>query len=71
VLEGHTGAIYIVAITSDDKYVVSRSSDRTVRVWDLKDKTEKAVLKVHNDSVLSIAITSDCKHLFSGSRTKR
>ncbi|KAG2122742.1 hypothetical protein DEU56DRAFT_745822 [Suillus clintonianus] len=34
-LRGHTGYVYSVAISPDSKKIVSGSSDRTIRVWDL------------------------------------
>ena len=40
-----------VAITSDNKYIVSGGSDKTVRIWNLQDKTQEAVLQGHTDSV--------------------
>ncbi len=35
VLQGHTGAVWAVAVTPDGKTVVSGSWDRTLKVWDL------------------------------------
>jgi WD40 repeat protein len=45
VLEGHTNIVTSVAITSDDKFIVSGSSDHTVRLWNIKEKRQEAVLK--------------------------
>ena len=36
-----------VAITSDNKYIVSGGWDNTVRIWNLQDKTQEAVLQGH------------------------
>ena len=36
-----------VAITSDNKYIVSGGHDKTVRIWNLQDKTQEAVLQGH------------------------
>ena len=65
-LEGHTELISSVAITSDNKYIVSGGRDKTVRIWNLKDKTQEAVLQGHTASVNSVAITSDNKYIVSG-----
>ena len=46
-LEGHTELINSVAITSDNKYIVSGGYDKTVRIWNLQDKTQEAVLQGH------------------------
>ena len=49
VLHGHTHTINSVAITSDDKYIVSCGFDNTVRIWNLQDKIQEAVLQGHTD----------------------
>ena len=59
-----------VAITSDNKYIVSGGMDKTVRIWNLQDKTQEAVLQGHTDSVKSVAITSDNKYIVSGGVTR-
>ena len=66
VLQGHTGSVRSVAITSDNKYIVSGGYDKTVRIWNLQDKTQEAVLQGHTDCVISVAITSDNKYIVSG-----
>ena len=55
-----------VAITSDSKYIVSGGWDKTVRIWNLQDKTQEAVLQGHTGYVWSVAITSDSKYIISG-----
>ena len=64
-LEGHTSYISCIAITSDSKYIVSSGCDCTVRIWNLKDKTQEAVLKGHTSLVSTVAITSDNKYIVS------
>ena len=32
-LKGHTNIVKSVSITNDGKYIVSRSTDNTVRIW--------------------------------------
>ena len=50
VLQGHTCVhVLSVAITSDNKYIVSGGDDKTVRIWNLQDKTQEAVLQGHTD----------------------
>ncbi len=36
VLKGHTHWIYCVAISPDGRWLVTGSSDKTARLWDLK-----------------------------------
>ncbi len=35
-LLGHTGGIISVVITSDGKYIVSGSIDKTIKIWEFK-----------------------------------
>ncbi|OMJ65217.1 hypothetical protein SteCoe_38781 [Stentor coeruleus] len=70
VLEGHTGGVNSVAITSDNRFVVSGSWDNTVRVWNLLEKRQEAVLEGHTSGVNSVAITSDNRFVVSGSDDK-
>ena len=37
-LEGHKSSITSIVITSDDKYIISGSDDRTIRIWNLLEK---------------------------------
>ncbi len=39
VLEGHQQEIYSVEFSRDGRLIVSGSSDRTVRIWDMTDTT--------------------------------
>ena len=68
--EGHISGVSSVAITSDNKYIVSGGSDNTVRIWNLQNKTQEAVLEGHTGSVSSVAITSDNKYIVSGGYDK-
>ena len=35
-IAGHTEAVYTVRISSDNKWIVSGSGDKTVRLWNLE-----------------------------------
>jgi WD40 repeat protein len=59
ILKGHTSSILTVAIASDNKYIISGSEDRAVRVWNVDTKTEQDVFKSHSYDVASVAITSN------------
>ena len=65
-LEGHTETLTSLALTSDDKYIISGSEDKTVRIWNRSEKRQEAVLKGHTDYVLTVAVTSDNKYIISG-----
>jgi WD40 repeat protein len=77
-LEGHTGSVLSVAITSDGRRVVTGSKtvgqdDNTARVWDVATGAQLTVLKGHAGAVTSVAITPDGKRVVTGSvdRTAR
>jgi WD40 repeat protein len=67
ILKGHTNSRLTVAIASDNKYVISGSEDRAVRVWNVDTKTEQAVFKCHSYDLASVAITSNNKFVVSDS----
>ena len=43
---GHYGLVVAVAITSDNKYIVSGSEDHTVRLWDVEKRRQEEVFRV-------------------------
>ena len=66
-LEGHTKSVTCLAVTSDNKFLVSGSLDNTVRIWDIQKKTQEAALKGHTSYVTCLAITSNNHFIISGS----
>jgi WD40 repeat protein len=56
-----------VAVTFDDRHVVSGSTDNTLRVWDLATGETKTTLRGHTGSVYAVAVTPDGRHVVSGS----
>ena len=69
-LQGHTSCVIALTLTNDNKYVVSASSDYTVRIWNLLQKTQENILLGHLDEVTAVVMTSDNKSIISGSRDK-
>ncbi|KIJ30639.1 hypothetical protein M422DRAFT_267789 [Sphaerobolus stellatus SS14] len=64
----HTASVRSVAFSPDGKYIVSGSSDHTIRLWSVE--TGKAVgepYQGHTDSVQSVAFSPDGKYIVSGS----
>jgi len=69
-LEGHTGPVTAISVTSDGKRAVSGSDDKTLRVWDLETGYALLKLEGHTDRVTAISVTSDGKRAVSGSDDK-
>lgn len=66
-LTGHSDWVNTVAISSDSKYVVSGSSDKTIKIWELSTGDVIRTLYGHSNWVNAVAISSDGKYLVSGS----
>ncbi|MBD2492862.1 WD40 repeat domain-containing protein [Nostoc sp. FACHB-280] len=66
-LTGHTASVNVVAITPDGKQVISASSDKTIKVWNLAKGKELVTLTGHKGGVTAIAVTPDGKQVISGS----
>jgi FOG: WD40 repeat len=67
VLKGHTSCVNSVDISENNKFIVSGSKDKTVRVWDFFGKNIKSVLHGHGSSVLSVAVTRNNVFIISAS----
>jgi hypothetical protein len=67
------GRITTVAISSDNRWVVTGSFDKTARLWDLSAKDPAAnsiVLRGHEGAVTSVAISRDNRWVVTGSVDK-
>jgi WD40 repeat protein len=62
VLRGHEGKVYAVAISPDNRWLVTVSFDHTARLWDLRAEDPAAnplVLRGHDGWVYAVAISPD------------
>ena len=66
-LNGHSYSVDSVAISSDNRYIVSASNDKTVRLWDVNSGKLLKTLNGHSNSVNSVVISSDNRYIVSGS----
>ncbi|KIV98317.1 uncharacterized protein PV09_09836 [Verruconis gallopava] len=46
VLLGHTGKVNVVAISPSGMLLISGSSDKTIRIWDVESSTERYIIQV-------------------------
>jgi WD40 repeat protein len=70
-LEGHSDYVWSVAFSYDGSRVVSGSSDKTIRIWDVETgKTVMGPLEGHSEAILSVAFSNDGSRVVSGSSDK-
>jgi WD40 repeat protein len=73
VLRGHEGPVNAVAISPDNRWVVTGSDDSTARLWDLSAKDPAAnsvALRGHEGPVKAMAISADNRWVVTGSGDK-
>ncbi|KIJ12110.1 hypothetical protein PAXINDRAFT_27714, partial [Paxillus involutus ATCC 200175] len=63
---GHEGYIGGIAYLPGVKGVVSWSSDKTVRIWDVEKGKQEGTSMVHESWIYCIAVTRDGKRILSG-----
>lgn len=67
---GHTDAVISVAFSPDRKYVLTGSSDKTAKLWDVATSTVERTFSGHTGSVESVAFSPDGKYILTGSSDK-
>lgn len=65
---GHTDGINSLCFSSDGKNIVSGSSDKTLKLWDLQTGLVLKTFKGHSGSVYAIAISKDGNFIISASQ---
>ena len=65
--KGHVSHVFSVAISPDEKKVISGSDDGTVRLWDVKTGKQVMCLEGHTGGVRAVAYSPDGKRVVSGS----
>lgn len=66
ILRGHNATIKSAAASSDGRFAVTASDDRTAILWDVTSATPKSVYR-HPDTVLSAAFTHEEETIVTGS----
>ena len=64
---GHIDEVTAVAIASDNLHLLSGSADRTLRIWDVEQGKQIAVLHGHTGRISSLTLTQDGHRAISGS----
>jgi len=67
-LTGHTDRIYALHFTADNTTLISSSSDKTIRLWNLQTHTISHTLTEADGTIYDFTITSDNKDLFATCR---
>ena len=63
--------IFALAITSNNKKLVSGGVDKAIRIWDIEERKQITSINVHNATIASIAISHDDKIFASGDAKKK
>lgn len=66
-MEGHEDYVNAVAFSPNEEYIVSSSSDRTLRLWNSQGDAIGAPWEGHTDAVNSVAFSPDGSYVVSGS----
>jgi WD40 repeat protein len=69
-LRGHEGQVFSAQFSADGKTVLTASSDKTARLWDVASGQELRVLRGHEDRVTSAQFSADGKTVVTASLDK-
>jgi WD40 repeat protein len=67
---GHIDKINSIAFSNDNKYILSGSSDRTAKIWEVKTGKELKTFSGHSDKITSVCFSPDNRSIFTASSDK-
>lgn len=67
---GHSQAIQDFCLSSNSKYAITASWDKTMRLWDIETGESMRTFIGHTSDVFSVALSPDNRQIVSGSRDK-
>jgi serine/threonine protein kinase len=68
--DGHTASVICLAVSGDQRWLLSGSDDTTARVWDIASGKQLACLTGHADSVTCVAFSADPTQCLTGGGKK-
>src|SRR3989339_268110 len=69
-LQGHSGDIFSMSFSPDNRLIASGSHDNTVKIWDIESRECLYTLRGHSHLIYSVAFSPDGKMVASGSFDK-
>ena len=54
-MQGHQGSVSSVGVTNDNKYIISGSLDKTLRVWNIIGRKQEALISF-DQNVLTLKL---------------
>jgi WD40 repeat protein len=67
---GHTGNVTSLAISPDERYLLTGSADNTAKLWDMATGIEICTFKGHSKDIFSVAISLNGQYILTGSNDK-
>ena len=66
-LKGHQCCVKSVCVSHDNKKIISGSSDKSIKIWDLEAGHLIKTFDGHQNNINSVCISHDNKKIISGS----
>lgn len=66
-LVGHTNGITALCFSPDNNFIVSGSTDKTIRVWDITTGLQVKIFTEHSETITALEFTKDGKYVLSAS----